>query len=366
MSRMDKIITAIAVFVVIFCVYLNSTGVRQFNFKLCIVSPGKGKFITKQGEKVLIVNAKNGRKIIKRKNIVDDHKILRYRWLNNDEVLVETSDLKYTNAYKTKDFRRYELINKIKHGRLSRISPDYRKFLFQDDNGELAIEHSNGLIWKTGLVMELTGYDWSNDGRYIRVLNEDEQSIIDTNNQYVNKMDKRFSGYWAPTRNIHAFYTNSRSRGFEKNCFYLFEPETVSYMEVNLTGIDRVKSYVWSQDSEYIAIMDWKSIFVIKTKNPHEPPKKIYDFEEHESVASFSGLNWTKDSKGITFVSHKLGRFVTKPMNFYATKVNIETGESKKVYIDGLLYEDIYWADDNVLYYELDHKKGLFRKKLPW
>ena len=365
MSRSNAIYVIIAVFIALCFIIFKDVGVRQLNYKLCIVSPGKGKFITEQGDRVLLVNAKNSRIIKKKKNEVDERIILSYIWINNEEIAVKTKTMESTKIYLTKDFNNYKLINEYKSGQYAFTSPDFRTVVLKQDNQELVIQFAKGDIWHTGIV-GINGYSWSNDGVYLMISTANGKYLINTYAQLIKKIDKKFAGEWAPTENKYVFYTNWDFRGFEERCLYLFDPETLVFSKVNLAGVDYVNSYVWSPNSQYIAIKDYDSIFIVSTRNPQDPPSKIHEFEENENMDKFSGLNWTKDSKGITFVSHKPGWRITKPMNFYANKVDIETGKSKQVYIAGRLYDKIYWADDNVLYYELDHKKGLFRKKLPW
>ncbi len=158
--------------------------------------------------------------------------------------------------------------------------------------------------------------------------------------------------------------------GFEEKGLYLFNAEDISYVKLNtriwsLRNLSRTWSptFIWSPDSRYIVIPDVEKMYLLDASLPQKKPQVLVQFDEQIDE---NRVIWSKDLKHILFSYETRTINPLKPFNFYAARVNINTGKMQKLYIGGLLYKDFFWVDDNTIVYRVDHDNGLYKSKLRW
>ena len=323
------------------------------------LSPNRDKGLYYYGGDFFVMDIKSEETLFKgpvkgkSREIVLDNNI---GWVNNEEILFVIKD--YRNEkfeeHITKDLVNFTKIPQVKNGS-QEYSNSYKKSLYLSENDKtLIIKYENGELWDTNLIFDRKHVfdDWSNDDKFVFISAKKTQYLINTENKRIFKMTEPIYGEWAPTKNV--YFTKGR----------LFYPETMKFLNLRLNNINDgfQIGFHWSPDSRYILIKTSSETYILDTNCPKEVPKHLFRikgcFDEE--------FSWSADMKSVFFLYHNTGFSILKPVDFYVAKVDIATGKTKKLFIDGLLYHGFYWVDDNTIYYEIDHTSGLFKSKLKW
>jgi len=328
--------------------------------------PDNPEYALAQENNILILNTKNNKVILRAKLKTKEYEITYIKWLNDSELIISMNDLinNFNGKYKTNDFKNFQFISKLQNEINQWSANNYKKAFFQRENDKkIFIRYISGDIWDTGIAFDFTGFDWSKDDKYLQISNGKDNYLIDTEIKKVSKFNKDFSGQWAPTRNIYAFYTGTFSDGYDKNSLYLFNPNVLSFIKVNLQGIDHIRTFLWSPDSKFLLVDTIDEIFLIDIAAPFAEPKRLLKLEG--SILE-DRITWSKDLNSVLACYQVTTRNIFKPKDFFVVKANVQTGNIKKIYIDGLLYGKYFWIDDNVFVYEIDHRIGLYKAVLKW
>lgn len=344
--------------------YISMT--KQVDYRVVAISPKHDKFLATKDGYYLILDAQSEKVLLKEKVNFFGPDISDCKWINDHELVFEIFDGQNNEFYLTRDLKHFTLIYKKSYEIITefiRSSPNYQKFAYQNKTKEWIIDYRTKDSWNTGLIFKITGYSWSNDGRYLKLSNDKIQYLLDTKLKKVIKLDKKFSGEWAPSKNLYAFFAERHSLGFSENGFYIFNPDKLIYNRINTPGPSFDHTESWSPNSQYYAVDYGKYVYIVNLKKPNLPPQKIISFDNHTSVSG--ELFWSTDSQNLLFLTRTTAYNIFKPADYHVVKVNLKTGKVKKFYIQGMVNSS-FWMDSNILYYTLDHTEGLFRLKLNW
>ena len=324
-----------------------------------MLSPERDKALFQRGNDVFVMSTKTEEILFKGEIKTETREMTSFEWFNNEELLV-VMNIFIDNSmeeYKTKNLveftKCYRYDARVKH----HFSNSYQKALVQDKKTEeIVIQYENNKTWDTGIGFDFLGIGWSCDDRFVMISSyeTETQYIIDTATKQVIQPKMYLSGRWAPTRNI--YYSKDG---------VLFYPETMSYVYLDVDGLENgaTTSYQWSPDSQYILIINDNEFLLYDIDKPKKIPKSL---AKVEGFTEYDRRIWSKNMDSILCFYPKTGHSLRKPMDYYVSKIDIETGKVDTIYVDGLLYGKFYWVDDNIIYHEIDHQPGLFKSKLLW
>ena len=345
---------------------------QEVDYSVIAVSPDQKKFLAVRDGEYLIMDSQTEKVLIKQPRKFNSRHIISRTWVNNQELGFHVFGSKENDYdyqyYLTRDLKNFKLIYRKDRKSIIEFvleSPNFQNFAYQNkSNQEWVVEDRNGSKWHTGLSLTITGAGWSNDDRYLELSNEEEQYLLDTKLKKIVKLDKRFSGKWAPTKNIYGFFADHHSRGFFDNNFYLFDPQKLSFTRFAWRNILDAYDFYWAPDNKSIAFDHAGEIFIINVQNPQDPPYKAQALESDGAVAS--SIVWTTDCQSIAYLTRTPTRLLFilffKPAKYHLVKLNVKTGKFKKIYINDIPKE-VCWIGGNILYYKLNHNGTVYRLK---
>lgn len=365
----------------VFNLNVKTTKIFHEDIKKVSLSPDRKRLLMINDRDEIVLFDVEKEEIIARYSMVtDDYVIYEHSisWEANSEISLVKHCSSFDNKnkiveyYVTKDLKYFDRIFQYNDDFRIYLSPTRENAIVRNTKtNEIVIKYNDDNIWKTGLSFEITGIGWSNDDRYVFLDFKKETYLVDTQKQRIEKLDKYFSGEWAPTKNLYCFYTGLEAKGFQENGIYVFNTEDLSFIKLNSNMEPSYKSlpntwgptFIWSPDSRYIAIPDVGEMFLFDTASPEQKPKILVDFD---GQIDSNRVAWSKDLKHVLFSYNTTSINIFKLYNFYVARVNIDTRKMKKRYIDGLLHKEFFWIDDNTIIYRVEYENGLYKSEIIW
>jgi hypothetical protein len=365
----------------VFNLNVKTTKIFHEDIKKVSLSPDRKRLLMINDRDEIVLFDVEKEEIIARYSMVtDDYVIYEHSisWEANNEISLVKHCSSFDNKnkiveyYVTKDLKYFNRIFQYNDDFRIYLSPTRENAIVRNTKtNEIVIKYNDDNIWKTGLSFEITGIGWSNDDRYVFLDFKKETYLVDTQKQRIEKLDKYFSGEWAPTKNLYCFYTGLEAKGFQENGIYVFNTEDLSFIKLNSNMEPSYKSlpntwgptFIWSPDSRYIAIPDVGEMFLFDTASPEQKPKILVDFD---GQIDSNRVAWSKDLKHVLFSYNTTSINIFKLYNFYVARVNIDTRKMKKRYIDGLLHKEFFWIDDNTIIYRVEYENGLYKSEIIW
>lgn len=324
-----------------------------------ILSPQRDKYLVIQGDLITLRDAKTDQVLAKTGRKTREREITWYHgWVNNDELAVVMIDFKNNmhGIFSTQEFKQFTPLEVFGENIKTYNSPSYERMVFQNVNdNKIFIQYKNGEKWDTGLAFKMEGFSWSNSDKYLFLTQDDDaQYLLNTKMKKSIKINK-FSGVWAPTKDLYG------------GVLSLFNPETLQFTQLNSEGIDiyNVTDFIWSPNSEYMLTNCCDELFISSVGEPDTAPRHLIKLEKDGYFCK--DFAWTKDLKSVLGVYHKPTTLnFLKPIDYYAFKVEIATGKTKKIYLNGMPSGTMAWIDDDTLIYQDGLGRALVKAKLRW
>ena len=351
---------------------VKTTKIYDEDFITAELSPDKERlFIITNSDEIVLFDVKKGEIITRYPMITEEYVIYGHSvgWTVNNKIMLtkhhQDEKRRIIKRYSTHDLKRFEMLFQYDDNREKFLSKTNKKAIVLDTRtNEIKIKYSDGLQWNTGLSFKITGSSWSSDDRYVFLDCNKQTYLVDVEKQKIDEIDKFFSGRWAPTKNLLCFESETFSRGvFEEEGIYIFNADNLNFTRFNTNLKPISQTLSWSPDSKYILAINIGKMNLLDANIPSNPPINLVDLD---GVIEQGRIFWSQDLKHILFSYRTRTINIFKPRNFYVARINIKNGKMRKLYIDGLLYKEFFWIDDNTIIYRVDHDNGLYKSELRW
>jgi len=334
-------------------------------FKL---SPNQDKLlVVTEHDEILIYDISTQNIYFKSRESDNEYLITNIDWYDNSTFIVsrKSKRINFRGRFLTEDFKNFIMLHELNLKQKVYFSKKNRIILIQDDKTKkISLKYENGEIWDLNLDFEFTGLSWSKDDRYLFLSDRKLNYHLDTDLKIIKKIEKDFSGQWAPTKNLYAFITNHGAYSIKDQGLYLFNPDDLSFIKLNTDGLRISGRLIWSLDSQYIAIVNGKGIFILDIQNPQAPGKKIFIPTNEEISEEY--FDWSVDSKFILALYGVRTINPCQPRIYYVIKIDITNGKTSKIQLKEKPDFKFIWVDSDTIIYKSAFGEGLYRADLNW
>jgi hypothetical protein len=352
---------------------VETQKIYEENFKYYRLSPKKDKLlIVLPDNKIKIIKLNTNNKIFSFSIRDIQNKIVYIDWYDNSSfmVIMKNNSSRMNQYYHTKDFIKFRLIDEVKLPEYDIFFNDNKYLIFHDDNTEsIIIKNLNSnTAWNTGLHFKNTGFSCSSDGNYIFISDDNTNYLVDVTKSKIQKIDiNEYDGYWAPSKNLYAFISDSNNSILEAGRLYIFNPIDLTFRKLNNNELYSSTELIWSPNSNLIMIIHGSELTCYKLYKDISNNQKSYPIltRKYEAIEG-AYSSWTQNSKSFLFLSHASTENVFKPIDYFVGKINIKSGSFKKLYLDFVPGLNVNWVNENLIIHDIDQKQGLYMTKLRW